>query len=880
MSIYKSIIDSSKVNIDYLIGYEKDHYFIRYKIFNLIDSNFCIQVTSENDVVMNSNGKKFDFYKDGNENFIISKIKNDTKIYCDQNNQLDLLLEEKDFYNFIKVYEEYQVCNYKYFDYRVNYKYPNDFPQYSDQFVEFTNNFREQLYNMITPDNRMICMNDVYYYNGSYISSKDKIIARPLNISYEECQKDTLDNRYVVKSLDMFCDEEDTFYEPVYYFRYHVNNYLHFIRDTLPYLGNYLHIKKKYTDTKLLIPITSKDYVLHPFFFDILKQLNIEESDLLIWDISKVKQTLFKKFIFTDMSVMYKQFGEYLLDKHGLFNSVYNCITNKGKKFNQMYQKLDYSNIYLSRRTWTKNEDHCKKVGQDNTMIRKLENEDELVYLLKKYGFIEIFAEDYEICEKIGLFNNTKNIFTTYSAGLATGIFTNDCHYTIFNSLSISIDKGFVGLLAKNNKVTSKNFFLNDREKEKNCPWKIDLDKVESYLQEKGFTKSEMERNIFYYKDYNSDVLKMNFEDEINLDNRYIKFKDSEGKYKNFCVNIKECLLYQKNLISLDDSYCVKKDEFNQDQINEIFKNEASNTKKRNDTPIFSLNGSLINYLFFIRDVMPNLEYYLVLKEHIPNLKLSLNFNDEYKCEFVKNTLDVLGIDKTDLVKILPNVYYKNIFVAINTKFHRYLWDYPFFNNIFDRIDKKLLNYKPEKRIIMNKDLLEKIKANSDNTIDKTLNDDDKKEFKLYVNTYDYVYISTRYWLRMLDINREEINSINKKLDNEDKLVELLKKYGFKELFIEDYNLYDRVNILNKSKMIIQTNGDNIINNVFLNNKNIHVLNVPGLRINDAIRAKIMTKNNIKTYEFYDEGNETVENRNNWDINLDDVEKMLKENMK
>ena len=69
--------------------------------------------------------------------------------------------------------------------------------------------------------------------------------------------------------------------------------------------------------------------------------------------------------------------------------------------------KLDvpqHDNIYISRRT-KHNPNYSKDlIGEDNTQKREM-LEDEVVDILSKLGFVEVFGENYALAEKITMFS-------------------------------------------------------------------------------------------------------------------------------------------------------------------------------------------------------------------------------------------------------------------------------------------------------------------------------------------------------------------------------------------------------------------------------------------------------------------------------------------
>jgi hypothetical protein len=78
--------------------------------------------------------------------------------------------------------------------------------------------------------------------------------------------------------------------------------------------------------------------------------------------------------------------------------------------------------VYISRRSWI-NAD-TTNIGTNYTTRRKMINEDLLVKELTGYGFVEIFAENLNVDEKINLFSNAHIVVGSIGGGMANLIFS------------------------------------------------------------------------------------------------------------------------------------------------------------------------------------------------------------------------------------------------------------------------------------------------------------------------------------------------------------------------------------------------------------------------------------------------------------------------
>lgn len=191
----------------------------------------------------------------------------------------------------------------------------------------------------------------------------------------------------------------------VFYFVYNCANYFHWIYDTVPYLYSYFRAKDKHPNLKLLVSPSEGEKDLYPFIYETLELLGITKKDLVFLN----KNTKYKTII-VGSSLTHNRMS--LNPPHSGVFSILNRM--KGTP-------SDLENIYISRRTWTRN--RSNNIGTDYTIQRKCTNEDKVVDMLSQYGFTEIFCEDLSMKEKIGLFKNAKNVIGPIGGGLANVLF-------------------------------------------------------------------------------------------------------------------------------------------------------------------------------------------------------------------------------------------------------------------------------------------------------------------------------------------------------------------------------------------------------------------------------------------------------------------------
>ena len=80
--------------------------------------------------------------------------------------------------------------------------------------------------------------------------------------------------------------------------------------------------------------------------------------------------------------------------------------------------------IYISRRSWIHND--YSNIGTNYTAKRKMCNEDELVNLLEKMGYVEIFTENLNTIEKLNLFFNAESVIGAIGGGLCNVLFSKE----------------------------------------------------------------------------------------------------------------------------------------------------------------------------------------------------------------------------------------------------------------------------------------------------------------------------------------------------------------------------------------------------------------------------------------------------------------------
>jgi capsular polysaccharide biosynthesis protein len=151
--------------------------------------------------------------------------------------------------------------------------------------------------------------------------------------------------------------------------------------------------------------------------------------------------------------------------------------------------------IYISRRTWTRPK--SDNIGTDYTKQRMCVNEDEVVFLFEKYGFKEVFCEDYSMKEKIGLFKSAKFVAGPIGGGMSNIIFCNaDTNVLLINSPEFfKINKRLEYALEHTNLYHFNQTQFVERKQEiitgksalsisggMNSPWKVDIKSLQQKI--------------------------------------------------------------------------------------------------------------------------------------------------------------------------------------------------------------------------------------------------------------------------------------------------------------------------------------------------------------------------------------------------------------
>jgi hypothetical protein len=208
--------------------------------------------------------------------------------------------------------------------------------------------------------------------------------------------------------------------EPLFFLCFNLENYYHFIYDTLPYLISYLELKKEIKKLKLLIQNSNlKRFVLETF-----ELLDIKDDDLI-----KISDSvLYKEIYFSDSFTHGKNSN---LPPHKQSYLIYEKLIKSSYKFKN--DTVNNPKLYVSRRSWIHG--NMENIGTNYTDRRTLLNETDIVNFLKEKDFNEIFTENLTMSEKINLFNSAKIVIGPIGGGLVNCLFSNrNCKLIVLNS--------------------------------------------------------------------------------------------------------------------------------------------------------------------------------------------------------------------------------------------------------------------------------------------------------------------------------------------------------------------------------------------------------------------------------------------------------------
>jgi len=219
-----------------------------------------------------------------------------------------------------------------------------------------------------------------------------------------------IDINYLIKNVINIIEE------PVFYFVYNTDNYYHYLYDTLPYLISYQDLKNKIPNIKLLMQYPNEQKnSLYPFVIEFLELLDITLNDILMINNNNIYKEIYISTSYTH------DFDSNLPPRKEIYDFYQNIVEIvKNKYFIDNTPKK----IYVSRRSWLHND--YSNIGTNYTTRRRLVNEDEIVEMLVKDGYQEVFTEKLNTIEKIFYFANATNVIGAIGGGISNVLFSHE----------------------------------------------------------------------------------------------------------------------------------------------------------------------------------------------------------------------------------------------------------------------------------------------------------------------------------------------------------------------------------------------------------------------------------------------------------------------
>lgn len=239
------------------------------------------------------------------------------------------------------------------------------------------------------------------------------------------------------------------------------------------------------------------------------------------------------------------------------------------------------------------------------------------------------------------------------------------------------------------------------------------------------------------------------------------------------------------------------------------------------NNPVFFFIYNTDNYYHFVYDTLPYLISYFIKKKEINNLKLLMNLPNKKQKQFYKfvsEFLEILGVDKSDIVLADKNTLYKTIYISssythgINSNLPPRSEIYNFYNKIVNIV----------------------LKNNSSD-----------------LELPEKIYVSRRTWINRDFSNIGTNYTTRRKLENEDELVNQLIQIGFKEIFSESLSTFGKILLFANAKQVVGAIGGGLVNVLFCN-KNCKVISINSptfLNINERFKYSFDT---VKIHHFND----------------------------
>jgi len=275
----------------------------------------------------------------------------------------------------------------------------------------FESDINDREINIYAFSNANITGINLYYPNCLLLSNSSlylPVLERTMSLQLNSVYEKTNMEFEIIKT-----DNHNHLSGHYFYFIYNTDNYYHFLYDTIPYLISYLKLKETMIDLKLLMqypnPMMNKHYL---YITEMLNIIGISDDDMIIVNDDTNYENIYVSTSYT----------------HGTNsnspprNEIYDFYKQIVHNVLQTSNIETPKKIYISRRTWLHND--FSNIGTNYTTRRKFINEDEYVNNLILQGYIEVFAEQLTIVEKILYFYNATHIIGCIGGGIANVLFS------------------------------------------------------------------------------------------------------------------------------------------------------------------------------------------------------------------------------------------------------------------------------------------------------------------------------------------------------------------------------------------------------------------------------------------------------------------------
>lgn len=202
------------------------------------------------------------------------------------------------------------------------------------------------------------------------------------------------------------------------------------------------------------------------------------------------------------------------------------------------------------------------------------------------------------------------------------------------------------------------------------------------------------------------------------------------------------------------------------------------------ETPVFFFVYNTDNYFHFLYDSLPYIISFLDLKDSIKEIKLLMQYPNSQKktfYPFVIETLNILGINETDIIIANDSTIYKEIYIS-NSYTHDNDSNLPPRKEIYDFYQKIVEIVKSTNKIAY---------------------------------TPQKIYVSRRSWIHNNFSNIGTNYTTRRRMVNEYELVEKLHKEGFTEVFTENLTTIEKILYFSHATHVVGAIGGGISNVLF-----------------------------------------------------------------